>query len=72
MRTVLAADSEALGHGLAEAYEGLVAPLAANYDAVLIPSTSLGKNIAPRIAARLDVAPINDIIVTLAQLRWQQ
>jgi electron transfer flavoprotein alpha subunit len=62
VRTVLAADSEALGHGLAEAYEALVAPLAANYDAVLIPSTSLGKNIAPRIAARLDVAPISDIV----------
>jgi electron transfer flavoprotein alpha subunit len=62
VRSVLAADSDALGHGLAEAYEALVAPLAAKYDAVLIPSTSLGKNIAPRIAARLDVAPISDIV----------
>ncbi len=34
----------------------------ANYDAVLIPATSAGKNFAPRIAAQLDVAPISEII----------
>ena len=62
VRKVLAADSDALGHGLAEAYEALIAPLAAGYDAVLIPSSSLGKNIAPRIAAKLDVAPISDVV----------
>ena len=62
VRKVLVAESDALGHGLAEAFEALVVPLAANYDAVLIPSTSQGKNIAPRIAAKLDVAPISDII----------
>ena len=59
---VLVADSDALGHGLAEAYEALIVPLAAGYDAIVIPSTSQGKNIAPRIAAGLDVAPITDII----------
>ena len=62
VRKVLTADSDALGQGLAEAFEALVVPLAANYDAVLVPSTSQGKNIAPRIAAKLDVAPISDII----------
>ena len=59
---VLGAESDALGHGMAEAFEALVVPLAAGYDAVLIPSTSQGKNIAPRIAAKLDVAPITDVI----------
>ena len=62
VRKVLLAESDALGHGLAEAFEGLVVPLAANYDAILIPATSQGKNFAPRIAAKLDVAPISDIV----------
>jgi electron transfer flavoprotein alpha subunit len=62
VRKVLLAESDALDQGLAEAFETLVVPLAANYDAILVPSTSLGKNIAPRIAAKLDVAPISDIV----------
>jgi electron transfer flavoprotein alpha subunit len=61
VRKVLLAESDALGHGLAEAFEALVVPLMANYDAVLTPATSQGKNIAPRIAAKLDVAQISDI-----------
>ncbi len=62
VRKVLAADSAALGQGLAEAFQALVVPLMANYDAVLIPSTSQGKNIAPRIAAKLDVSQISDAV----------
>jgi len=62
VRKVLLAESDALGQGLAEAYEALIVPLAANYDAVLTPATSVGKNIAPRIAAKLDVAPISDVV----------
>jgi electron transfer flavoprotein alpha subunit len=62
VRKVLVAESDALGQGLAEALEALVVPLMANYDAVLTPATSQGKNVAPRIAARLDVAQISEII----------
>ncbi|MGA0606375.1 electron transfer flavoprotein subunit alpha/FixB family protein [Phenylobacterium sp. VNQ135] len=62
VRKVLAAESAELGQGLAEAFEALVVPLAANYDAVLTPATSQGKNISPRIAAKLDVAQISDVI----------
>jgi electron transfer flavoprotein alpha subunit len=62
VKTVLVAESDDLGHGLAEALEALVVPLAAKYDAIVVPSTSQGKNFAPRIAAKLDVAPITDII----------
>src|SRR5687767_2106892 len=62
VRNVLAADSAELGQGLAEAFEALVVPLMANYDAVLIPASSQGKNISPRIAAKLDVAQISDVI----------
>ncbi len=66
VRKVLTASSPALGQGLAEAYEALIVPLAASYDVVLIPSTSNGKNIAPRIAAKLDVSQISDIVEVVA------
>ena len=59
---VLTASSDALGQGLAEAYQALVVPLMAGYDALLVPATAQGKNIAPRIAAALDVAQISDVI----------
>ena len=62
VRKVLFAESAELGQGLAEAFEALVVPLAANYDAVLTPATSQGRNVAPRIAAKLDVAPISDVV----------
>jgi electron transfer flavoprotein alpha subunit len=62
VRKVLTAESEALGKQIAEALAGCVTPLMADYDAVLIPATSVGKNFAPRVAALLDVAPISEII----------
>ena len=62
VRKVLLAESAGLGKALAEAVEATVLPLAGGYDAVLAPATTDGKNYAPRIAAKLDVAPISDII----------
>ncbi|MET0274497.1 MAG: electron transfer flavoprotein subunit alpha/FixB family protein [Phenylobacterium sp.] len=62
VRKVLLADSAELGQGIAEAFEALVVPLMANYDAVLTPSTSQGKNFSPRVAAKLDVAQISDVV----------
>src|SRR3954469_17909636 len=62
VRKVLLAESDALGHGIAEAQAEAVLALAGGYDAVLIPATSGGKNFAPRVAAKLDVAPISDIV----------
>ncbi len=62
VRKVLTAESADLDEGLAEAYQALVTPLMANYDALLVPATSAGKNIAPRIAAALDVSQISEII----------
>jgi electron transfer flavoprotein alpha subunit len=62
VRKVLLAESDELGQGLAEAFEATVVPLAANYDAILTPATSQGKNISPRIAAKLDVAQISEIV----------
>ena len=62
VRKVLLAESEALGHEIAEAAQATVVPLMANYDAVLAPATATGKDVMPRIAAALDVAPISDIV----------
>jgi electron transfer flavoprotein alpha subunit len=62
VRKVLLADGDAVGHGLAEAVEATVLPLAGGYDAVLTPANTDGKNFAPRIAAKLDTAPISDIV----------
>jgi electron transfer flavoprotein alpha subunit len=61
VRKVLKAESAELGEGLAEAFQALVTPLMAGYDAVLTPATSQGKNVAPRIAAALDVSQISEI-----------
>jgi len=62
VRKVLLAEGGAVAHGLAEAVEATVLPLAAGYDAILSPATTDGKNFAPRLAAKLDVAPISDIV----------
>ncbi len=62
VRKVLTADSQALGAGIAEAMAACVLALMAEYDAVLIAATSAGKNFAPRVAAKLDAAPISEII----------
>jgi electron transfer flavoprotein alpha subunit len=62
VRKVLVAESDELGKQMAEAMAATVLALAPNYDAMLIPATSVGKNFAPRVAAKLDVAPISEII----------
>ena len=59
---VLCADNAAYGHQLAENVSLLVAEAAAEYDNVLAPATTAGKNLMPRVAALLDVAQISDII----------
>jgi electron transfer flavoprotein alpha subunit len=59
---VLTAESEDLAHGLAEPLAALVVAIAGPYDTIIAPSTSSGKNVAPRIAALLDVMQISDII----------
>ena len=62
VRKVLLAESGELGHQLAEAVTATVVGLADGYDALLSPASMDGKNFMPRIAAKLDVAPISDIV----------
>ncbi|WP_321906954.1 electron transfer flavoprotein subunit alpha/FixB family protein, partial [Paraburkholderia tropica] len=58
---VLLADAPQLEHSLAENVEATVLSLAKNYSHILAPATASGKNVTPRIAAKLDVAQISDI-----------
>jgi electron transfer flavoprotein alpha subunit len=63
---VLIADAPHLANGLAEEVTALVVPLMAGYDVFIAPSTASGKNIAPRVAALLDVMQVSDITKVLA------
>ena len=58
---VLLADAPHLEQGLAENVEATVLSIAKQYSHILAPATAAGKNVAPRIAAKLDVAQISDI-----------
>ncbi|MFC4294025.1 electron transfer flavoprotein subunit alpha/FixB family protein [Novosphingobium tardum] len=59
---VLKADDAAYANALAENVAPLIAGLMADYDAFLAPATTTGKNVAPRVAALLDVMQISDIL----------
>jgi electron transfer flavoprotein alpha subunit len=58
---VIHADSAALAHGLAENVAAQVLAIASSYSHILFPATASGKNVAPRVAAKLDVGQISDI-----------
>ena len=58
---VLHAESEALANGLAENVAAQVLGLAADYSHIVFAATAAGKNVAPRVAAKLDVAQVSDI-----------
>ena len=58
---VLHADGASLKDGLAENLAEQVLAIASSYSHILFPATASGKNVAPRVAAKLDVAQISDI-----------
>ncbi|MHB1122575.1 MAG: electron transfer flavoprotein subunit alpha/FixB family protein [Ramlibacter sp.] len=58
---VIHADGPQFAHGLAENVAAQVVAVAGNYSHVLFPATTGGKNVAPRVAAKLDVAQISEI-----------
>jgi electron transfer flavoprotein alpha subunit len=63
---VIHADADYLAHGLAENMAAQVLAIASNYSHILFPATASGKNIAPRVAAKLDVGQISDITKVIA------
>jgi electron transfer flavoprotein alpha subunit len=63
---VLIAEGDAYEHMLAEPVAALLVALAGNYDAIVAPATTTGKNIMPRVAALLDVMQISDIVKVIS------
>ncbi|WP_321937710.1 electron transfer flavoprotein subunit alpha/FixB family protein [Burkholderia cepacia] len=63
---VLLADAPQLEAGLAENVEATALNIARDYSHILAPATAYGKNIAPRIAAKLDVAQISEITAVVS------
>ena len=66
VKKVLVADAPAYEHMLAEPMAALIVSLAGNYDALVAPATTNGKNFMPRAAALLDVMQISDIVKVVA------
>ena len=62
---VLLADGAAYEHQLAEPMAALIVSLAGNYDALVAPATTNGKNTMPRVAALLDVMQVSDVTKVL-------
>jgi len=58
---VLLAEGEQFAHGLAENIAAQVLAVAGSYSHILFPATASGKNISPRVAAKLDVGQISDV-----------
>jgi electron transfer flavoprotein alpha subunit len=58
---VIHADAGGLAHGLAENVTAQVLAIAANYSHIVFPATASGKNVAPRVAAKLDVGQLSDV-----------
>jgi electron transfer flavoprotein alpha subunit len=63
---VLLADAPQLAEGLAENVEATVLNIAKDYSHIVAPATAYGKNVAPRVAAKLDVAQISEITAVVS------
>jgi electron transfer flavoprotein alpha subunit len=63
---VLLMDAPAYARQLAEPMEALILSLADKYDAILAPATTTGKNILPRVAAKLDTPQISEILKVIS------
>lgn len=58
---VLVADAPQLANGLAEEVAAVILAIAKDYSAIVAAATAFGKNVLPRVAAKLDVMQISDI-----------
>jgi len=63
---VLHADAAGLNHGVAENLAAQVVAIAGGYTHILFPATSSGKNVAPRVAALLDVSQVSDAMKVIS------
>jgi electron transfer flavoprotein alpha subunit len=63
---VLHVDAESLAHAVAENMTAQIVAMAASYSHILFPATASGKNMAPRVAAKLDVGQLSDVTKVLS------
>jgi electron transfer flavoprotein alpha subunit len=66
VKKTLLADAPLYEHAVAEPLAALIVSLAGNYDAIVAPATTNGKNVMPRAAALLDVMQISEITKVIA------
>lgn len=64
---IIVADNTVYSHALAENVAPLIAEVAAGYSHVMATSTSMAKNIIPRVAALLDVQPMSDVTAVVSE-----
>src|SRR5690606_34610695 len=62
VRKVLLAEAAELENRLAEPLAATIVSLAGNYDTIVAPATTSGKNVMPRVAALLDVMQVSEIV----------
>ena len=72
VRRVLRVDADLYAQPVAEELAGLLVSLAPDYDYLLAPSTTTGKNVMPRAAALLDTAQVSDIVAVLGPDTFQR
>ena len=63
---IISCDHELYKHFLAEDFAKLVLSIANSYSYILAPATTFGKNLMPRIAAKLDISQVSDIIKVIS------
>ena len=63
---VIHIDADTLAHGIAENLTAQIVALAPGYSHLLFPATASGKNVAPRVAAKLDVGQLSDVTKVLS------
>ena len=72
VKKVLAANDKVFENGLAENLTPLLESLSANYSHIMTSATTTGKNVMPRLAAKLDVMQISDIVNVLDANTFQR
>ena len=72
VRRVLRVDADLYAQPMAEELAALLVSLAPDYDYLLAPSTTTGKNVMPRAAALLDIAQVSDIVAVLGPDTFQR
>ena len=69
---VIHAEGAHFEHGLAENLAAQVLAIAGGYSHILFPATAAGKNVAPRVAAKLDVAQISEISKVISAATFER